>query len=152
MGKHKKQSCPDFFSWHVFTPQNTWLFPKSFVFAAPVCSPVCYTETQLGIFSAAGRRDKKQRQGGGGGGCEDEWIRWRAVIRSAGCARIIIIITCTLDSTCRCCMSSPPCCASPAYCPQSRSCQTASRTGAGSSLGLQRATKHQDESTKTSKR
>ena len=39
-------------------------------------------------------------------------------------------------STSRRCTSSPPCCASPAYCPQSRSCRTASRTGAGSSLWL----------------
>lgn len=46
--------------------------------------------------------------------------------------------------TCRRCTSNPPCCAWPAYCPQSRSCQTVSRTGAGSSPGLWACTKNTD--------
>lgn len=76
----------------------------------------------------------------------ERWGRSRPVDPSAGEARsgpqaAFSSPTCTADSTWRHCTSSPPCCASPVYCPQSRSCRTASHTGAGSSPSLHGGTK-----------
>lgn len=90
------------------------------------------------ILSAVERDEEMRKREGKGETTGSTSVLWSS-LRSV---RISTCLSCPCrDSTCHRCTSSPPCCASPAYCPQSRSCRTASHTGAGSSLWLWAGTK-----------